>query len=106
MGKRQNVELDANCHAILDGVVEWTGQPKKRVAMQLVKWFGTLDEDTQGAIVGALPSSRTADFARMLLEKMAGVSHVPGEAPGSLTDDSYPPLRDDGGSQKGTHQSA
>jgi hypothetical protein len=82
------IELTDETHTIIERAVDWSPHNKKSAVNQILVWFGTLDQDTQGAILGAVPASRRPDFARLILERMAQAE--PASAGGSDQPTTFP----------------
>lgn len=69
--RETQVRLGGGARAALLQIEGWSGQNKKTIVNRVVEWLGAVDQDTAGAIIGALPQSRRDDFARMVLEQLA-----------------------------------
>jgi hypothetical protein len=69
---RENVQVTERTKAAVVEICEWSGLSQKLVVERALSWLGQQDQDVQGAILMAVPAAMQRDFARLVLEKMAG----------------------------------
>lgn len=72
---RSTVTVSTEGRDYLKRLADWTGQPQQTVLDRLLTWACALEdveggEDMIGAIVGALPLSRRADFVALVLRDL------------------------------------
>lgn len=70
-GSRANVTVDGEAADAMRSVCRRYRRTQKEFVEFAAKWLLAQDEEVAGPIMGSLPSSYTADFAKMALERMA-----------------------------------
>ena len=56
----------------VDRVTSHWERSQQYVVERVMTWFADQEDDVQGPILRSLPESRTRDFTRLVLERMAG----------------------------------
>jgi|GEM_PF-5208504 len=70
--RASTVELSGDLYSELGSLAKSNGLGIKGTANRVLDWFVKQPEATQAMILMSVPESMSADFARMLLKRMAG----------------------------------
>lgn len=68
--KEAAVKLTPEAAQALTRMAQWSGQSQKTAASRVILWLSERDENTQGAIIHALPVSAQPNFVRYALQQM------------------------------------